>query len=319
MIGADHLRRTAPVLLLCGVAACAPGDAPSDEPAAEAEPEVTAPAAPDPGAPDIWVAELAWGADGRPAVEGLRNATNRPGYDNQPHFFPDGWLWFTRQEGEVTDIWRLDPAGDAVERVTETEESEYSPTPTPDGMGFTVIQVEADGTQRLWRFTLDGTPVEPVFASVAPVGYHAWIDQEQVGMFILGQPASLQIGRAGVDGAERVVERIGRSLNSVPGREAITFPLVGDSGTTIALWAAGDDAFTELVEGRPSAQDHAWGNGLIFQAEGSLLYTFDPARPQEGWVLAADLTEAGIQITRIAVSPDGGRIALVGEVTAAEE
>ena len=41
-------------------------------------------------------------------------------------------------------------------RVTNTPESEYSPTVTPDGAHISVIRVEADGTQRLWRFTLDG-------------------------------------------------------------------------------------------------------------------------------------------------------------------
>ena len=41
-------------------------------------------------------------------------------------------------------------------RVTNTPESEYSPTVTPDGAHISVIRVEADGTQRLWRFTIDG-------------------------------------------------------------------------------------------------------------------------------------------------------------------
>ena len=34
----------------------------------------------------------------------------------------------------------------------ETPENEYSPQPIPDDDGFSVVRVEADGDQRLWRF-----------------------------------------------------------------------------------------------------------------------------------------------------------------------
>ena len=78
-------------------------------------------------------------------------------------------------------------------RVTNTPESEYSPTVTPDGAHISVIRVEADGTQRLWRFTLDGRSPELVLTDVKPVGYHAWVDDHTLALFVLGSPATLQL------------------------------------------------------------------------------------------------------------------------------
>ena len=75
---------------------------------------------------DIWLADLEDGVAGLTMVS-PRNATDRPGYDNQPHFLPDGTLLYTREEDGDTDIWRYDPTAGEHAAVTETSpESEYS-------------------------------------------------------------------------------------------------------------------------------------------------------------------------------------------------
>jgi hypothetical protein len=86
------------------------------------------------------------------------NVTHRPGYDNQPCFLADSQtLLYTSAEPEGgTDIYRFSLATKTSVRVTRTPESEYSPTPLESG-GFCTVRVEADSTQRLWRFDQDGT------------------------------------------------------------------------------------------------------------------------------------------------------------------
>ncbi len=71
--------------------------------------------------------------------------------------------------------------------IASNPESEYSATPLPDGSGLSVIRVEADSTQRLWRFDMDGANGSVVLEDVAPVGYHAWADQRTLVMFVLGE------------------------------------------------------------------------------------------------------------------------------------
>src|SRR5471030_1094663 len=180
------------------------------------------PAAPPATAPpdtEIFLAPLTRGA--APAVGRPVNITNSPGYDNQPAFTPDGAvILFTsiRGGGTQTDIYRYDIASGATRRVTSTPKSEYSPTVTPDEAHISVIRVEADGTQRLWRFTLDGRQPELVLADVKPVGYHAWADDHTLALFVLGQPATLQLADTRTGKAEIIARNVGRSVQRIPSR-----------------------------------------------------------------------------------------------------
>src|SRR5919112_256218 len=86
------------------------------------------------------------------------NITNRAGYDNQPSFLPDGasLLYTSQREDNQTDIYRYDFKTGQSARLTATPEGEYSPTLMPGGKFFSVIRVESDKTQRLWKFPLAG-------------------------------------------------------------------------------------------------------------------------------------------------------------------
>ena len=114
-------------------------------------------AAANPPDTDIFLAPLTT-SDGSLSVGQAANITRTPGYDNQPAFLADGGalLFTSNRGGKQTDIYRYDLTSKQTTRVTNTPESEYSPTITPDRQHKSVVRVEADGTQRLWRFTLDG-------------------------------------------------------------------------------------------------------------------------------------------------------------------
>ena len=157
---------------------------------------------------DVWLARL--GPDG--AITQPINITDRKGYDNQPSFTPDGKaILFTRRDGEQTDIYTYDftSRSSLPTPVTNTPESEYSPTVTPDGAGISVIRVEADGSQRLWRFTRDGQSPQLVLANVKPVGYHAWGPGGTLALFVLGNPNTLQVADTRTGRATIVAQRIG--------------------------------------------------------------------------------------------------------------
>ena len=154
----------------------------------------TQPPAAAPPDTEIFLAPLGSGVSvGRPV-----NITNNPGYDNQPSFTPDGAsLLFTsiRGGGTQTDIYRYDIASGATVRSLETPRVSI-----PDGHArrrahLGDSRVEADGTQRLWRFTLDGGAPELVLPGVKPVGYHAWAGDRTLVLFVLGSPATLRLAR----------------------------------------------------------------------------------------------------------------------------
>ena len=265
--------------------------------------------------PDIFVAPLT-GRGGRVAVGAPMNITARPGYDNQPSFTRNGIaiLYTSVREDGQADIYRYDLRRRTAERLTRTPESEYSATVTPDGAGFSVVRVEADSTQRLWRFPLGGGEPALVLERVKPVGYHAWADDTTVLVFVLGTPPTLQRASTRDGSAAVVASAVGRSLQKVPGARAISFV---DKTAADEWWVARYDVdrgeVTRLVRTPPGSEDHAWTpGGVLLMAKDSTLLRWDQAGG--GWEPVATFREAGLRrITRVAVSPRGDRIALVGE------
>jgi len=246
-----------------------------------------------------------------------RNISNNKGYDNQPYFRRDGSVLFTSmRDGKQTDIYLYDQGSAKVARLTDTPESEYSPTETPDG-GISVIRVEADGTQRLWRFSAVGTDPRLLLAEVKPVGYHAWSGDHTLALFVLGQPATLQLADTRSGAARVLAHDIGRSLQPIPGTTHISFVQRSKTGESTELMikeldpASGTVSdLTMAVPGSAEA-DCAWApDGTLFMAKADHLFGWK--RGAAGWTDIADLARMSLAgVTRLALSPDGRQLALV--------
>ncbi len=200
---------------------------------------------------------------------------------------------------------------------------------TPDGRTFSVIRVEADGTQRLWRFDLDGTNPRLVLDQIKPVGYHAWIDDTHLALFVLGasgQPATLQIADTTTGRAEIVATNIGRSLALRPHASppVVTFvskavtPWIISSIDPVRRTVGAIAPIAPKSQG-PAPEDYAWNpavaDGQLLMASGAALMAFehDP-RGGPPWHRVADLSTSGVAgITRLAVSPDAKWLAFVAQ------
>lgn len=269
-------------------------------------PQPQAPAPP-PGT-DIWLARFT-----RDGIDTPMNITNRPGYDNQPSFTPDGkGLLFTRSDGKQTDIYFYDftSRSSAATAITNTPESEYSPTVTLDGQGISVIRVEPDGTQRLWRFTREGQNPTIVLRDVKPVGYHAWAPEGALALFVLGNPNTLQVADSRSGRARVVTQRIGRSIHRIPGRDTISVLHVEGDVRTIKELDVKTRTLKPIVRALDSTEgDYAWTpDGAILMSNGKMLMRWRGGE----WTPVADL--AALHLTgasRMAVSQDGKWLAIV--------
>ena len=251
-----------------------------------------------------------------PLGSAVFNITNRRGYDNQPSWNGNDRLLYTSQSGGQTDIYEVDFGRALIGRFTDTPESEYSPALTPDGNAITVVRVERDSTQRLWRFPRDKSAPSPVLPDIRPVGYFAWLDMTRLALFVLGQPATLQIADTRTGAARVVVSNIGRSLQRVPGGSRASYlQRVGSRWMLETVDAAprADGTFgIDTVAAMPDSADYVvWRTSSeLYTAAGSRIYRM--RLPDTTWVLVDDLTEKGIRsISRLAISPDGSRLALV--------
>jgi WD40-like Beta Propeller Repeat len=295
-----------------------------------------APAAQAPPDTEIYLAPLTV-ANGRITIGTPANITNNKGYDNQPFFTPDGRsILFTSVRGESpgsrdaplsqTDIYRYDLGTRSIARVTQTPEGEYSPTVMPDGTRISAITVESDGTQRLYSIASSGPKIERVvlLPDVKPVGYHAWADDHTVAVFVLGgngAPATLQIADTRTRTARIVATDIGRSLQRMPGTgdvRHISFVQRERTGDRVTLVVKELDpgsgtiaTLTPAVDGSREA-DLAWmPDGTLLMAKDDVLYAW--RRGQSGWTEVASLSQLSLRgVTRLAISPKGDAIALVG-------
>ncbi len=246
------------------------------------------------------------------------NITDRDGYDNQPSFTPDGrGILYTSNREAQTDIYRYYVRTGATRQVTKTNpESEYSAAVVPSGDAFSVVRVESDSTQRLWQFGMDGGSQRVILTQVKPVGYYAWGDDHTLGLFVLPDSttplSTLRLADTRSGRATIIAYNVGRSVHKIPNQNAISF-----THRVPQLWIKQVDLDTgavrpmiQLLEGN---EFYAWlPDGTALTAQGSKLFRWNPTS-DAGWEETADLADAGIDgISRLATSPEGDWLAVVG-------
>jgi dipeptidyl aminopeptidase/acylaminoacyl peptidase len=253
------------------------------------------------------------------------NISNSPGYDNEPSLTPDGKsvLFVSNRDGKQTDIYRYDIATKVLTQLTHTPESEYSPLVTPDGKTFSVIRVEADGTQRLWRFDLDGSNPRLLLENVKGVGYQAWLDATHVAVFIVGnkgQPNTLQLADTTTGMTEMIDSNPGHGLalrthgpNAPP---TLTYVCKTDpTHWVVKEFDLATKKVTVIADALPGSEDLAWDpiRDILFMAKGPKIFLLDK-QSKTGWSEEGDFTAAGIDhITRLAIGPRNPRLVFVAE------
>jgi tricorn protease-like protein len=247
-----------------------------------------------------------------------KKITDVAGYNNQPSFMPDGKaVLYTSFRNGQTDIYRYDLSTGKTNQVTDTPESEYSPTLMPDKKNISVVRVEADKTQRLWKFPLAGGQPSLIIENIKPVGYHYWIDDHTVALFVLGgtgQPNFLEVYDLRTGKSEFVVENPGRVLRKVPNQNSFSFVhKVSDKSWEIKAFDVRKRTSASMVATLPGVEDYAWlPSGKLIMAKEAKLFAVVPLSGAQ-WAEVADFSKAGIKrITRIAVNSSGSRIAVVG-------
>jgi len=253
----------------------------------------------------------------------LLTAYNPDGYNNQPSFISDNVIYLTTQmwyDTTQTDIYALDINRRTKTRVTETVESEYSPTLVPfSGENvppmFSCVRVEADaeGTQRLWKFPIDrSNNGQPVFNTITGIGYNAWMNPREVGLFIVGEPHQLITAEPRSEGTTNIAANIGRCLKRMPGGNLAFVHMISE--TTWLIKKLNRSTYRpELVTAAlKDCEDFAvLPDGTFIMGKGSKLYKFNKRR-DIGWLEIADFARLNIQdITRLAINPSSNKIAIV--------
>ena len=291
---------------------CAQAQTPSPTPSPNATPPPS----------DIYIVDVKKNHDFKTGADILKfgepkKITDFVGYNNQPFFMPDGHtILYTSLRNKQTDIYAYDIGAGQTKQVTNTPESEYSPTLMPDRKNISVVRVEADGkTQRLWKFPLAGGAPSPIIEDIKGVGYHLWIDDHTLALFIVGsgKPNYLEIYDTRTGKSEFVTDNPGRVLRRIPNQNKFSFVhKVSNDHWEIKAFDLRAHTSSSLIETLPGAEDYAWlPDGRLLMGKESKLFVVVPLSGQK-WSPAEDFVVPGLQgISRIAVSPGGDHLAMV--------
>lgn len=299
-LAVTHLSHSNDKLMFVGPAAQSPSPSPS----------------PTPSPNDIFLVDVTT-ENGRMNLGQPLRITDWAGYNNQPFFLPDGnaLLYTSIRRDKQADIYKYDLKSRTTTRITDTAESEFSPTLTPDGRFISVVRVEADLTQRLWKFPLAGGKPMLVLERIKPVGYHTWIDPYTVALFVLGKPNTLQIVDVRTEAAEVIAENIGRTTRRIPGKSKLSFVhKVSDQEWIIKTLDLGTHQIAPLIRTLSGSEEYAWTpSGILLAAKGSKLFAWQPDSDKD-WSEVRDFAQAGLNgITRMAITNDGRRLAIVAQ------
>ncbi|GIV37014.1 MAG: hypothetical protein KatS3mg032_1393 [Cyclobacteriaceae bacterium] len=207
-----------------------------------------------------------------------KNITQRRGYDNQPYFHPHLPLLYyasANEEGR-TDILEYNYHTGHTRKLTHTPEREYSPTVTPDEQFISCIIQHDNGTQNLGKYPVqNGGPV--ILVDHLTVGYHAWINNNELMLFVLGKPNTLRHYNIKNRKDTVLAENIGRSLQRIPGSNDISFVAKQDEGWFIKKFDSKKGTIETLVPTLPGREDFAWTtDGRILMSDGAGLYFIRP-------------------------------------------
>ena len=246
------------------------------------------------------------------------NITLHKGYDNQPFFArtePVIYYVSAIDTGVVTDIKAYNFITKKTISITNTKEKEYSPTLTPDNKFISCIIQRESGAQDLGKYPINGGEAL-ILINTLQVGYHAWMDENRLLLFILDDTArnSLHIYNLLTKEDKVIMNKPGRSLHQIPGQDASSF-VDKSSAKEWMIKKLDNKTLNVSMIGftLPGHEDYVWANnGLLMMSDGLKIYSYQPGSIK-GWQTINFMNNNPLikGITRMAINADNTKLAVV--------
>ena len=246
------------------------------------------------------------------------NITQHKGYDNQPFFAktePVIYYASAVDTGLVTDIKAYNYVTKKTTSITNTKEKEYSPTLTPDNTFISCIIQRESGAQDLAKYPVSGG-VPLVLINHLKVGYHSWMDENRLLLFILDDTAknSLHIYNLLTKEDRIIINKPGRSLHQIPGQDASSFVDKFSAKEWMIKKLDNKTLHISMIGlTLPGHEDYVWiNNGRLLMSDGLKIYAYQPGSNQ-GWQTINFMNKYPFikGITRLAINADNTKLAVV--------
>jgi len=246
------------------------------------------------------------------------NISNSTGYDNQPSFTEDGTgILFSSFRNGQADISKYFINEKYRVWITDTKASEFSPMSYPGKKkNFTCVRLNEDETQLLYKYTYKNKPPE-IMIPDATVGYYLWFNEKTLISYIIGDTESLQVSNLKYKIKYPIQKNIGRSIQKIPfaaslGANLISFISLEHEVPEIYSIDPINSNIKYITDALEGSQDLVWTkNGCMLMGKGNSIYKFCPEKDNT-WCPIEIVCELPLDgITRIAISPNGDKIAIV--------
>jgi WD40 repeat protein len=203
----------------------------------------------------------------------------------------------------------------------------YAITPDKKFISYITQQDPFSEDQKLVKYSIyDGEPVTLI--SDLTIGNYAWINSEQLILFVQGEEETLRLYNLRTKRHEIIddkirssiykipgdIKRIRLSLRKIPGKEAVSYVRMdGERWGFIRKVTLTPKATTDITATAPNARwgdDYCWTpNGNILMTGGNTIYSIDPNKDNEWkWVV---MFTARSRVSELAVSNDGKKLAII--------
>jgi len=267
-------------------------------------------------AQDIFVFDLHRDT-GRYVLENGRNVTERAGYDNQPFFNADSQSFlYNSMRTPLGDVYEYDLKTGETRQVTDTPDvPEFSPMPDAEEGKITVVRENTSPDQTVWRVDRMSGESEWALSSREPIGYYRF-NRRGDALVWVRYAFTMHLFRRGVEGSTFIMGHAAPSTPKlIPGTESFSFVHRQVNGQSwIKRLDPADLSITPVAPTLRGQIYYAWTpDGVLLSADGSVLHQWTPGESL-AWSEIVDLADSGLRgITRMRVSPDGTKIAIVAE------
>ncbi|HXJ97600.1 MAG TPA: DUF6265 family protein [Gelidibacter sp.] len=249
-------------------------------------------------------------------LSNFKNISDNQGYDNQPSFMDDGTILYVGTRNGQTDIIQYDIKNDSKTWICNTEGGEYSPLKIPNQQAVSAIRLDPDGKQRLYKYDLKNN-INTIIFDTLVVGYQVWFDKNTIISSVLEADfMSLYLSDLKTGQNKKITPHVGRSLHRIPNSNLISFISKNADGTSeIKSFNPKTSQITTIATTLPNVEDMCWlPDGSILMAKKDMIFKLNP-KTKSGWKEIASLKPYGItKLSRLTVSPDGKKLAIVGEL-----
>ncbi len=243
-----------------------------------------------------------------------QNITNRVGYDNQPCFSLDSkeLLFVSVEDSGQSEIWKYSIKEKTKTQITNTEESEYSPTFIKGGTKISTVRVDKDGGQRFYLLDFPETTKTEYVKNSDSIGYSCWVNDSLITMFVVEDTSSMQILDLRTNERTFVINNPGRCMKIHPKSKLLYFIDKNDSTHWyLSTYNFKSKKISRLIETLPGSEDFA------FFSDGTLICgfkggVFELKSGGKAWeAIGKPIASMENDFYRIAISPDDKFIAVV--------